>query len=150
MNLLNKSVFEKSTEKINSKIIDTMIWTNKREKRFLSQVLKNQAVFERINDKKVKGVIKTKTFTKIYLKEYVNTRFNKEKDKIPLINPSMVNIFKEDVSTEIFVLILVIKEEKHMLSWNKSSPILRIDREILDIKLINCSIIKKEEFMQIA
>lgn len=116
MNLLNKSVFEKSTEKINSKIIDTMIWTNKREKRFLSQVLKNQAVFERINDKKAKGVIKTKTFTKIYLKEYVNTRFNKEKDKIPLINPSMVNIFKEDVSTEIFVLILVIKEEKHMLS----------------------------------
>ena len=62
----------------------------------------------------------------------------------------MVKIFKEDVSTEILVFIFVIKEEKQILSWNKSSPILRIKREILDMRSMNNSIIKKEEFIQMA
>ena len=131
-------------------MIDTIIWINKRENKFLSQALKNQLVFERIKDKKEKGVISTKTFIKIYLKEYVNTRFNREIDKIPFINPSMEKIFKEDVSIEMLVFIFVIKAEKQMLSWNKSSPILRINKEMLDIKSINISTIKKEEFIQMA
>ena len=137
MNLLNKSAPEKSTENISSKIIETIIWINKRENKFLSHALKNQFVLERIRDRKAKGVIKTKTFTKIYLKEYVNTRFSKERDKTPLIKPSIVKIFREDISIAILVFILLIKEEKQILSWNKSSPMLRITREILDIRSIN-------------
>ncbi len=81
--------------------------------------------------------------------ESIIDKANKEADKIPLINPSTVKIFKEEVSTEILVLILVIKEEKQILLWNKSSPILRIMREILDMKSINSWIIKKEAFIQI-
>ena len=130
--------------------MDTIIWINRRENKFLSQALKNQLVFERISDKKANGVIKTKTFMKIYLKEYVKTKFNRDIDKTPFINPSIEKIFKEDVSTEMLVLIFVIKDEKQILSWNTSSPILRINKEILEIKFINNSIIKKEEFIQIA
>ena len=80
----------------------------------------------------------------------MNTKFNREKDKVPFINPSIVKIFNDDVSIEIFVFIFVIREEKQILFWNKSSPILRINKEIWDIKLINNSIIKKDEFMQMA
>ena len=150
MNLLNKSVFEKLTENMSNKMIDTIIWMNKRENKFLSQALKNQLVLERIKDKKAKGVISTKTLIKIYLREYVNTRFNKETDNTPFIKPSIEKIFTEDVSIDILVLIFVTKDEKQMLFWNKSSPILRINKEALDIKSINISTIKKEEFIQIA
>ena len=66
------------------------------------------------------------------------------------INPSIVKMFKEEVSTDIVEFMLVIKEEKHILWLNKSSPILRIKSEILDIKSINNSIIKNKEFIQIA
>ena len=69
INLLNKSVLEKSTENIKSKIIETIIWRKRRENKFLSHALKNQLVFESIKDRKAKGVIKTNTLIKIYLKE---------------------------------------------------------------------------------
>ena len=66
---MNKSVLEKSTENIKSKIIDTIIWIKRRENKFLIQALKNQLVLERVKDKNAKGVISTKTFTKTYLRE---------------------------------------------------------------------------------
>lgn len=149
MNLLNKSPLEKSTENIRSKIIDTIIWRKSKENRFLNHALKNQLVLERIRDKKAKGVIKMKTFIKIYLREYENTKFSKETDNIPFISPSIVKIFKEEVSIEIWELIFEINVEKQIVSLNKFSPILRIKRETVDIKSINNSIIKKEEFIQI-
>ena len=68
---------------------------------------------------------------------------------MPLIRPSIVKIFNEEVSTEIVVLIFEMSVEKQMVLWNKSSPILRIKREILDINSMKISTIKKEEFMQI-
>ena len=69
INLLNKSVLEKSTENIKSKIRETMIWIKRRENKFFSHALKNQLVLESIKDKNANGVINTNTFINIYLKE---------------------------------------------------------------------------------
>ena len=106
-------------------------------------------VFVRIKDKKEKGVSKIKIFINIYLREYEKTKFNNENDKVLLIKPFSVKIFKEVELMEIWLFILDIKLAKQIFWWNKSSPILQINEEIFDIISKKNEIIKNEEFIQI-
>ena len=58
-----------SKDDLTLKIIDTIIWINNKENKFLVQDLKNQEVEFKQFDNIAKGAINTKTFIKIYLKE---------------------------------------------------------------------------------
>lgn len=66
---INNILEELSKESIIIKIIDTNDWSNKSEKRALSQDLKIQDVEELIKVKMERGVSKIKTCTITYLKE---------------------------------------------------------------------------------
>ena len=118
--------------------MDTIIWINNKENRFLNQDLKNQEVEIREFDKIAKGAINTKTFIKTYLKEYEKTKFNNEKEIITLIKPSKEKISIEEVSTEILVFMFKINSEKQIFLLNKSSPKFLIAKEILENKSKNC------------
>ena len=80
----------KFNEKITSKIIVTKHWISNNPKKVLSHVLKNHEVEWLISVRIEKGVIKIKTFNKIYLKEYENTKLNNPIDIKLLIIPSTV------------------------------------------------------------
>ena len=120
-----------------NKIIDTIIWINNKENKFLNQDLKNQEVEFKEFDKIANGAINTKTFIKTYLNEYENTKFNKEKEIIPLIKPSKEKISIDEASIEMFVSKFKISSEKHISLLNKSSPKLLIAKEILENKSKN-------------
>ena len=137
MNLDKRFKEEKSIENKINKIIDTIIWINNKENKFLNHDLKNQEVELKEFDKIAKGAIKTKTFIKTYLNEYEKTKFNKEKEITLLIKPSIEKISIDEVSTEIFVLIFKINSEKQICLLNKSSPKLLIAKEILENKSKN-------------
>ena len=66
---INNILEELSKESIIIKIIDTNDWSNKSEKRALSQDLKIQDVEELIKVKRERGVSKIRTCTITYLKE---------------------------------------------------------------------------------
>ena len=86
-NLVNKSVDEKSIENTTKSTKDTIIWIKSKENKFFAQVLKNQLEFVRDKDKNAKGASKINTLIITYLKEYEKTKFNKDKVRVPLINP---------------------------------------------------------------
>ncbi len=100
-------------------------------------------------ERKAKGVNKIKILINIYLNEYENTKFNKEKVIVPFIKPSSEKIFNEFESIDIVLFILLIKLEKHISVLKRDSPIPRIANEILDNKVIDCSTIIPEKFIQI-
>lgn len=122
---------------------------NNKENKFLNQDLKNQEVDIKELDKIANGAISTNTFIKIYLKEYEKTKFNSEKEIIPLIKPSKEKISIEDVLTEILVFIFEINSEKQIFFLNKSSPKFLIAKDTLENKSKNCDNKKYEKFIQI-
>ena len=100
-------------------------------------------MLSKTNDKIAKGVSNINIFNITYLKEYVNTRFNKDVVREAFIMPS-----KEKMSSEESVLKLEfsseINSEKQILLWNKSSPILLIAKEIFEIIYDSFVILEKE------
>lgn len=84
-----------------------------------------------------------------YLKEYVKTKFNKDIVREAFINPSKEKTSREEVSTEIVLLISRINSEKHIFLLNKISPIPLIERVMLENKSKKISIIKNEKFILI-
>ena len=92
INLEKTSVNCNLKEKIINKIIEINDCNKSKDKRVLSQILKNQEVelFNKVRS--AKGANKTNTLTIIYLKEYEKIRFNKDKLRVPFIKPSIENI----------------------------------------------------------
>ncbi len=78
----------------NSKIIDISTCISNNEIKVLSHTLKKNDVLELSNEINAKGLINTKVCTIIYLKEYVNTKFNKPKVVNDLMIPSKEIILK--------------------------------------------------------
>ena len=81
-------------EKDKSKIKDTKICTNKRERKVFIHTLKNHSEVLVIKLKKAKGLIRTKIWIIMYLREYVNKRFINPKVVKDFIIPSKEKIFK--------------------------------------------------------
>ena len=82
-------------------------------------------------------------------KEYEKTRLSKERLNVLFIKPSTEKIFKELVSTEIWVFIVFINWEKLISELNKLFPKLLIAKEILEFKSKSSWTIKNEKFIQI-
>ena len=119
MNLLNKFDAVKSKENNINKTKDTITCINSKENKLRSHDLKNHEVESKLSDRNAKGASKTKTFIIIYLKEYEKTKFSKDKLNVLFINPSIEKIFREDVSIETLVLIVLINSEKLIFLLNK-------------------------------
>ena len=130
-------------------INETIICINNNEKIFLSQDLKNQEVELSELDNIANGQIRTNTFINTYLKEYENTKFNKEKERMLFINPSIEKISKDELLIDILLFIVKISSEKQIFLLNKFSPKVLIDSEILKIKSKNSDNKKYEQFIQI-
>ncbi len=132
INFIIKEDEEKSIENKINKTIDTIIWINKRENKFLNHALKNQLVEFNDKDNSAKGESKAKTFTITYRKEYENTRLSKENVKVDFIRPSTEKIFVVVESIPIVEFISLIKEEKQISTLNIFSPKFRIDKVIFE------------------
>ena len=145
----NKSPADRLIEKITSIINATNDCNNSKDKTHLNQDLKNQLVEEFIKVIIAKGVIKTKTFSITYLKEYVKSKFNKLNEIKPFNNPSSEKIFKV-FSVDTILFIFRINSEKLILQLNRFSPTSLIAREIIELMFKNCSIKKYEKFDNIA
>lgn len=77
-----------------SKISATIIWINNKDRKLLSQLLKNPLVVRFNKHKKAKGESRIKTFVKIYLKVKCKTRVKDEKESILDKIPSIEKILK--------------------------------------------------------
>ena len=136
------SVDEKSIEKVINNIKATKDCRSNKERRALNQDLKNQDVEVLIKVKIAKGVIRIKTFKIMYLKEYVNNRFNKLIEIKLFNNPSNEKTFKLLISVVTMLSSFEINSEKLILQLKMFSPISRIEREIKEFIFNNCSIKK--------
>lgn len=94
-NLLNKvEEWSFKIAKGSNKIRATMIWTNNKDKKLLSQLLKKPEVFLLSRHRKAKGEISIKIFANIYLKVKVITRLKEEIESILVKTPSIEKILK--------------------------------------------------------
>ena len=120
---------------------------NKSDKNILSHALKNHAVELFINVSSAKGVSNSRTFTIIKRSEYVNNRLMNPIDIKLLSKPSKEKTFKLFASVVTTEFKFSIKLEKHISSPNKLLPTPLIASDINEVKYINNSHIKKEQFI---
>ena len=129
-NFENKSTELKSSEKITSKIIGTKDCNSKSPKKVRNHVLKNHEVDRLIKVRIEKGVIATKTFNKIYLNAYENTKLNNPNEIKLLIIPSTEKILKEVCSILITEFNFKINSEKEILVPKMFLPTWQMEAEI--------------------
>lgn len=115
-----------------------------KENKFLSHVLKNHEVESKQRDKKANGESNINILTIIYLKEYEKIRFNKDKLKVPLINPSIEKISIDEFSIVTYVLILLINSEKEIGELKMFFPKSWMARVILAVRSSIIWTIEKE------
>ena len=92
-------MLEKSREKIINNIKEIKGCTKSKDKKILSQALKNQELELLIKVKNANGVRSTRTFTMIYLREYVNNKLMKLIETKLFNKPSKEKILKSEAST---------------------------------------------------
>ena len=123
-----------SMENIISRINETRICTNNKDKKHLIQDLNTCSVW--CNDKVsiANGVNKIKILVIIYLIAYENAKLRKLIEITLFSNPSIVNMFKLFSSIYIIEFSFATKPEKHISVLNISSPIFLIANEIVEFK----------------
>ena len=99
----------KSIEKVITKIIDTNVWINNKERKHLNQALKKYDVELVHKDKKAKGEISMNTFNNMYLIEYEKAKLIKLMERKLFSIPSIENKLKEFCSIAIMPCILLNK-----------------------------------------
>ncbi len=150
INFDKTSLDVKFVEKTTKSIRLTRDWSRSKEITVLNHDLKNHEVEELIKVITAKGVINIKTFKITYLNEYVNNKFSKFNDTKPFNKPSNENTFKELLLVVTILFSLIINSEKLILQLKIFSPISRIDKDIRELILTNCSIKKYDELAKTA
>ena len=100
-----------------------------RERKVLTQALKIQLNLSTDKQRIAKGLIKTKTFTMTYLKEYDNARLIKPIEINDFIIPSNENKLNDVVSKKVEEFKLWINAEKQISVLKMLSPIFRITKD---------------------
>ena len=103
-----------SIENMTIKIKDAKSSIRSNETKHLSQDLNMKEVERSDRVRNANGEISTNTLIKIYLIEYIKTRFRKPIETIVLIIPSMENTFEEFSSILIIESEILINFEKHI------------------------------------
>ena len=124
----------KSKANIINKTIEIKGCTNSKDINILNQDLKNQELELLINVSKAKGVRSTRTFTMIYLNEYVKSKLIKLIETKLFNNPLKEKILKSVESTVTVELKLSIIAEKEMSQPNALAPAFLIASEIKEVK----------------
>ena len=132
----------KSKVKNINKIIDINGWINNKDRKILSQALKNQEVEEFIKVSKANGVININTFTIMYLREYDSIKLIKLTEQRLFKRPSKEKILYVLESIEIVEFNFSINVEKLICSSNIKSPTSLIAAVIKELKYIKNSQIK--------
>ena len=94
----NISMLLRFNEKISSSINATIIWIINKENNDLNQEVNKKVLFLLINEMIQNGDRRISNFINIYLKEYEKTKFNKPIEINALINPSIENRFKLELT----------------------------------------------------
>ena len=127
-------MLEKSREKIISNINEIKGWTKSNDKNILSHALKNHELEVFIKVKNANGVRSTRTFTIMYLREYVKSKLIKLIETKLFNKPLNEKTLKSVESIVIVELKLSIIAEKEMSQPNALAPAFRIASEIKEVK----------------
>ena len=146
-NLLN--IVEEFSFKIakgNKRIKATIICTNNKEIKLLSQLLKNPEVFLLSRQRNAKGERRISILANIYLNVNVITKLREEIESILVRIPSIENILK---FVEEFPLSSFIKEEKEIFLLKIVFPKPHMNSDISQEKEIILEHIESEKFIKI-
>ena len=138
----------KFNEKPKVNTIDTRTWTNSKATKLLSQELKNQDEEVSIRQRNAKGLIRTKTWSIIYLRAYVKRRFISPKVVKDLIIPSKEKSEKPTSARYTEELIFVIRFEKDISHPKEDFPSVLISSVTIETIFIISAQIHKEEFIK--
>lgn len=118
-------------------------------KRDLNQVLKNQDVELIIRLNIAKGVININNLIKTYLRDCIKTKFNNSIEIKLFIIPSNENALKVELFRLIVEFSFFTNSVKEIFTLKIDSPNSRIDRDMYEFIVINCSHKKNEQLISI-